>query len=196
MRRSGPLGIISNILRVGLGDLKTRPVVYEWNADANHLLFPAIDPFDLSLFEMDFGNGHGGSFSDNSPGDILSSYQIDNPTNEKLCLHAFINLFVPMRVSRVRYRFGTKNQHSWSQFVEASNDGVNWVSPYTGVPVVNPIASGTFQWYPERNSTQISSTPYQYWRVFIQDDGSSGTSDARISDFRLYDRNGILINQV
>lgn len=89
-------------------------------------------------------------------------------------------------VDRARKRIGWVDNNQTEFVIEGSNDGVNWVDAWTGSPTFPPIATGSFQWIGEYDTTDITTTPYRFWRTYVIDPSVTPNPEPRIGDFRLY----------
>lgn len=122
--------------------------------------------------------------------------RIDAPASmsePKVTVTALYDLGSAQRVTRYRLKFGTVNNNTWANAIEASNDGVTWVNAATLTPPQG-IGSGSFFWEGEWDSSGVTSTNYRYWRAVVYDGGTPNGGEARIADFRLYDSGGALIS--
>lgn len=98
---------------------------------------------------------------------------------------ALLDLGSAQTVTQAKKRIGWVDGGMVEWILEASNDGVNWVDAYTGMPLVSIPGTGSFQWVDCYDTTQITATPYRYWRTYVYD-SSVSIAEPRIGDFRLW----------
>ena len=189
MRRSGSLGIVSNLLRTQIG--VRRNVVA---AQGPQVRFVG----NLTGTGLTWANGSAApNLVDVAPGDQTTWVGQTAGAAQTAWVAGIYDLGTPQVITRVRYRTGAANGNTYfntaANRIEASTDGVNWVSAWTGGNPSLSVASGSFAWEVESDFTTITSTAYRYWRIIVQDVFVVGNPDARIGDFRLYTSGGIVL---
>lgn len=99
---------------------------------------------------------------------------------------ALIDLGSAQTVDRCKKRIGWVDNAQTEFVLEASNDGVNWVNAYTGIPMLSVPKDVDFQWISCYDTTSITATAYRYWRTYVIDPSIVPEAEPRIGDFRLY----------
>lgn len=189
MKRSGPFGMISNRFRMIPGIVRA---VVAQSPEIRYMV-----QTDGAASTLTFASAISGpNLVDVGPGDNTTFYAQAVAINQTAWVAGIYDLKTAQTITRVRWRYGTVNGNNYisaATYIEASNDGVNWVNAYTGGPPATDVGSGVFAWAPERDVNAITATAYRYWRVVVQDVYSLGNSDARLGDFRLYTAAGLVL---
>ena len=189
MRRSSALGIISDLIRVGIG------VRRAGSGGANPILVRFVA--NITGTNLNWANGSAApNLYDGIIADNTTFYQQTAGAGQTAHVIGMYDLGTPTVVTRCRYRYGTANGNNRvnsTELIEASNDGSTWVTAWTGGDPFSEIGAGIFQWNAERDFSTITTTPYRYWRVGVRDVFTDGNPDARLSDFRLYTAGGIVV---
>lgn len=178
MRRAGALSVVAGLTNTRRG----RGSAGGGGPQVRHIR-------NLTGTNLNWADGSPGSLlHDNSPGDNTTWYGQTGGSGQSITVAALYDLGSAQVVTRVRRRRGTANGNSYGgSHIEASNDGVNWVNAWTGGVLPGETLGGTFTWEAEEDwATNITTTPYRYWRTVVVDNGGEGTGETRIGDFRLY----------
>jgi hypothetical protein len=188
MRRSSAVGVISDLIRTGIG------VRRGGSGGANPILVRFVA--NITGTNLNWANGSAApNLYDGSIGENLTFYQQVAGQSQTAHLVGMYDLGSAQVITRVRYRYGSVNGNSRinsTEIIEASNDGSTWVTAWTGGNPAVEAGTGTFLWNAERDFSTITTTPYRYWRVGVRDIFVDGNPDARLSDFRVYTARGIV----
>lgn len=117
--------------------------------------------------------------------------RLDGAAEGGVTVVAAYDLGTPTTVTRFRRRIGYAATNAWGYVVEGSNDGVSWFDAFTGFLSVGSFHVG-FTWDAEEDSTDVTATPYRYWRTVVTGEFSADAAEARIGDFRLYTASGLV----
>ena len=116
--------------------------------------------------------------------------RLDAGTDHKdgrVTVSAMLDLGSAQTVTKASKRIGNLSFENGGRFsLFASNDGITWVDAEGAGSGTVPFPSATFRWLSCEDTTNITATPYRYWRVHVTCGGSAtNPAEPRIGDFRL-----------